>query len=98
MPARSLFHLPAVFQQLTDPYDPRGVRFPYHALCALIFLGLLARICEMAELVRWAKAHWNQLREPLGFTRPEAPSVTSAATSLYRTSYFDLAFCRFMVG
>ena len=44
---------------------------PYHALCALVFLGLLARICEMAVLVRWAKVHWEQLREPLGFTRSE---------------------------
>ena len=52
MPARSLFHLPVIFQQLTDPRDARGVRFPYHALCALVFLGLLARICEMAVLVR----------------------------------------------
>ena len=72
MHANSLSGVPEIFQKLTDPRDPRGVRFPYHALCALVFLGLLARINEMAVLIRWAKAHWEQLREPLGFTRPEA--------------------------
>jgi len=36
-------------------------------LCSLVFVGLLARICEMAVLVRWAEAHWEQLRDPLGF-------------------------------
>jgi len=27
---------------------------------ALVFLGLLARIREMAVLQRWAKTHWSQ--------------------------------------
>ena len=57
-----LSELSVVFQKLTDPRDPRGVRFPFSALCALVFLGLLARICEMAVLIRWAEAHWEQLR------------------------------------
>lgn len=82
MDAIRLAQLPAIFQNLTDPRDPRGVRFPYPALCALVFLGLLARIREMAVLVRWAEAHWDQLREPLGFTRPEHPSATCISRSL----------------
>ena len=86
MAATRLFDLPVVFQQLTDPRDPRGVRFPYHAICSLVFLGLLARICEMAVLVRWAEAHWEQLREPLGFKRPEAPSATYISRSLAKLS------------
>ena len=40
----------------------------FGALCALVFLGLLARICEMAVLVRWAEAHWDQLSETLSKT------------------------------
>ena len=67
MDSTRLATLPVIFQNLTDPRDPRGVRFPFRALCGLVFLGLLARICEMAVLVRWAEAHWDQLREPLGF-------------------------------
>jgi hypothetical protein len=98
MPAHSLFNISPVFQQLTDPRDPRGVRFPYHALCSLVFLGLLARICEMAVLVRWAKAHWDQLREPLGFTRPETPSATCLSRSLAKLSLaeFRSAFAQWI--
>ena len=81
-----LSELSVVFQKLTDPRDPRGVRFPFSALCSLVFVGLLARICEMAVLVRWAEAHWEQLREPLGFTRPEKPSATCISRSLAKLS------------
>jgi len=83
MPANSLAGVPEIFQQLTDA---RGVRFPYHALCCLVFLGLLARITEMTVLVRWATAHWEQLRKPLGFTRPEVPSATCISRSLAKLS------------
>jgi len=86
MAVSRLFDLPAVFQKLTDPRDPRGVRFPFHAICSLVFLGLLARICEMAVLIRWAEAHWEQLRDPLGFTRPETPSATCISRSLAKLS------------
>lgn len=86
MDAQRLADLPALFQKLTDPRDPRGVRFPFPALCALVFLGLLARINEMAVLVRWAEAHWDRLREPLGFTRPEKPSATCLSRALARLS------------
>ena len=51
-----------------------------------MFLGLLARINEMAVLIRWAKTHWEQLREPLGFTRPECPSATCISRSLANLS------------
>jgi hypothetical protein len=56
--------LPQILHQLTDPRDPRSVRHPFVALCSLVFLGLLARIVEMAVLVRWAHAHWDTLRAP----------------------------------
>lgn len=82
MDTNQLAQLPGIFQHLTDPRDPRGVRFPFSSLCSLVFLGLLARINEMAVLVRWATAHWEQLREPLGFTRPETPSATCISRTL----------------
>lgn len=86
MAENSLTQIPEIFNKLTDPRAKRGVRFPYHALCGLVFLGLLARITEMAVLVRWAKAHWEQLREPLGFTRDETPSATCISRSLAKLS------------
>jgi hypothetical protein len=47
--ACALAVLPQIFQKLTDP---RGVRHPFDELLSLVFLGMLARIIEMAVLVR----------------------------------------------
>jgi hypothetical protein len=81
-----LSDLPQIFQSLTDPRDPRGIRHPYSALCALVFLGLLAKITEMAVLVRWTKAHWDELHDALGFTRSYPPSATCISRSLAKLS------------
>ena len=88
--------LSSIFQKLTDPRKKNGIRHPYHALCALVFIGLMARITEMAVLVRWAKAHWDILREPLGFTRAEVPSATCISRSLAKLSLeeFGTAFAQ----
>ena len=39
-----------------------GIRFP--GMLALVFLGLLARIRELARLQDWAARHWDELQEP----------------------------------
>ena len=71
-----------VFAQVPDTRRPRGVRHPLPAILALVFLGLLARIREMAVLQRWAEEHWDELREPLGFTRDERPHATTISRAL----------------
>ena len=73
MVASSLQCLAEVFSQVTDPRKARGVRHPFSGIVSLVFLGLLARITAMAVVVRWAAAHWDQLKEPLGFTREKPP-------------------------
>lgn len=95
---KDLSRFPQLFAQLTDPRDPRGVRHPYSALCSLVFLGLLARICEMAVLVRWAKTHWETLAQPLGFTRDQPPSATCISRSLANVSLeqFRAAFAEWI--
>lgn len=74
--------LAQVFAQVPDPRMPRGKRHPMQSILALVFLGLLARIREMAVLQRWAEAHWDQLRDPLGFSpeheRPHATTISRA--------------------
>jgi len=55
-------------------------------MVSLVFLGLLARITEMAVLVRWATAHWDQLQKPLGFTRDTPPCDTTISRSLAKLS------------
>jgi hypothetical protein len=74
--------LSAVFAQVRDHRDRRGVRHPLPSLLALVFLGLLARIREMAVLQRWAEMHWPQLKEALGFTRDERPHATTISRAL----------------
>ena len=71
-----------VFAQVPDTRRSRGVRHPLPAILSLVFLGLLARIREMAVLQRWAEEHWDELREPLGFTRDERPHATTISRAL----------------
>jgi hypothetical protein len=82
----TLTRLSGVFAQISDPRKARGVRHPFQGMVALVFLGLLARITEMAVLVRWADAHWDELQEPLGFTRKEPPCDTTISRSLAQLS------------
>ena len=87
--------LAEVFSQVPDPRNPRGVRHPLPSILSLVFLGMLARIREMAVLERWATVNWELLREPLGFVRDEPPH----ATTISRTSpqkpppFFAMAAC-----
>lgn len=74
--------LAEVFAQVPDPRDPRGIRHPLQGMLALVFLGLLARIREMAVLQRWAQTHWHQLQEPLGFERDKPPHATTISRAI----------------
>lgn len=79
---RSATTLLAAFSQLVDPRCRRGVRHPFAGMVTLMLLGMLARIREMEVLVRWAKIHWDQLREPLGFDRDQPPCATTISRTL----------------
>jgi hypothetical protein len=83
-----------VFAQVQDPRKRRGVRHPLQSILTLVFLGLLARIREMKVLQRWAEAHWDQLREPLGFDRDAPPDATTFSRTLAKCdlSSFSKAF------
>jgi hypothetical protein len=87
--ASTLTRLAGVFAGISDPRKARGVRHPFQGMVALVFLGLLARITEMAVLVRWATAHWDELQEPLGFTRELPPCDTTISRSLARLSLVE---------
>jgi len=74
--------LAEVFAQVPDSRDARGVRHPLQGMLALVFLGLLARIREMAVLQRWAKTHWHELQGPLGFERDQPPHATTISRAI----------------
>ena len=82
MVASSLCQLKGVFSKMSDPRDARGVRHPFPGIVSLVFLGLLSRITEMAVVVRWAEANWEELKEPLGFTRKEPPCASTISRTL----------------
>ena len=82
MVASSLAQLEAVFSQISDPRDARGVRHPFSGIVSLVFLGLLGRITEMAVVEGWAKVNWEELKEPLGFTRDKPPCDTTISRAL----------------
>lgn len=70
------------FGRLEDPRKARGVRHPFAGMVVLTLLGMLARIREMEVLVRWARANWDRLREPLGFDRDDPPCATTFSRTL----------------
>jgi hypothetical protein len=77
------------FSQLDDPRRRRGVRHPFAGMVVLMLLGMLARIREMEVLVRWATAHWDQLRGPLGFDRDKPPCATTISRTLAQCRVAD---------
>jgi hypothetical protein len=91
MSGSTLSSLVEVFAQVRDFRDPRGKRHPLPAVLSLVFLGLLARIREMAVLQRWAEAHWDELKEPLGFTREKRPHATTISRALAACSLADFS-------
>ena len=100
MSAASAATLLDALRQLTDPRCRRGIRHPFAAVLALTFLGLLCRQTDFATIARWAKAHWDALRGPLGFTRRYAPHATTLTrvTARYSLAEFQSALCRWLAG
>jgi len=89
-----------VFQQLTDPRDPRGVRHPFAGLLAIVFLGLLSRQPDFASIARWAKRHWTVLKPAFGLTYRCGPHATtySRAAALFSVDEFRTALARWLAG
>lgn len=85
----SLSSLAEVFGRLPDPRDPRGVRHSMPLVASLVFLGMLARIREMAVLVRWAEVHWDLFKPALGSDRDAPPDPTTISRVLARCKLED---------
>jgi DDE_Tnp_1-associated len=84
---------------VTDPRKRRGVRHPCAGIIALVLMGCLCRLSELAVLQRWAKRHWEILAGPLGFDRPAPPHATTMSRVLAKSSSEQLeqAFTNWLV-
>lgn len=89
MVAAAVQSLGEAFAQIPDPRDPRGVRHPIEVLVTLVFLGMLARLREMAVVVRWAEAHWDELAAALGSDQDHPPDATTISRALAGCSFAD---------
>ena len=100
MSATAADSLLGVFQQLTDPRDPRGVRHPFAGLLTIVFLGLLSRQPDFASIARWAKRHWTVLKPAFGLTYRRGPHATtySRAAALFSVDQFRTALARWLAG
>jgi hypothetical protein len=98
MSEEAMNELARLFADVPDPRRAQGVRHPLRSVLTLVFLGLLARIRELKVLERWALVHWDQLRDPLGFTRDAPPDATTISRLLARCSVaeFTAAFGRWL--
>ena len=67
------------------------VSHPYHGMLALVLLGLIAQMPTVAQIGRWAKKHWNTLKEPLNFkSKTKKPPVdTTLFHALAKTTIAD---------
>jgi len=89
MSALSLCALAAAIQSVPDPRSKQGVSHPFAGLLALVLLGLTARKIYMSHIVEWAKYHWKELKEPLGFKSEKPPSDTTISRALAKLSLKD---------
>jgi len=103
-PTDSLTHFVQCLQQVPDPRSKHGTSHPFRTILALVFLGLLGNITTLAEIERWSKLHFPQLKKFLRFKRNKGkyivPHAITFARILRKLSLDDLqhAFAEFLNG
>ena len=88
--------------QVPDPRSKHGTYHPFRTILALVFLGLLGNVTTLAELERWTKLHFTQLKQFLRFRykkkKWQIPHAITFARVLRELSLVDLqnAFAEFV--
>jgi hypothetical protein len=99
----SLHALATAIKSVPDPRSKQGISHPFAGLLALVLIGLTARQIYMSHIVEWAKHHWQELKEPLGFDSEKPPSDTTISRALAKLSLKDFqkamtAFFQFLLA
>ena len=72
--AQSLFRY---LEQLPDPCQARGIRYPFQPIVRLTILGLIGGQTTMADIACYGKMHGPTLKDPLGFVGEEETHSTT---------------------
>jgi hypothetical protein len=64
-------------QSIPDPRKKRGIRHPFQPVLKFVLLGFTCRLVAIEHMVSFFKPIWGQLKEALGFNRPEPPDPTT---------------------
>ena len=62
---------------IADPRKKRGIRHPFHSVLKLVLLGFTCRLVAIEHMVSFFEPIWDQIKTPLGFTRPKPPNPTT---------------------
>jgi hypothetical protein len=63
----SLAHFVLCLKKVPDPRSKRGVSHSFRTILAPVFLGLLGNVTTLADIERWTKLHFKQLKKFLRF-------------------------------
>lgn len=76
--------------EISDPRQARGVRFPFQGILRLTVLALVSGQTTMAHIALYGAQQWEQIKEPLGFTRDKPPHATTISRTLAGVSLAQL--------
>lgn len=88
-------------QSLRKVHDPRsshGISHGFHSTLLITLLGLLANLSTIAQIERWAKLHFSELKQFIYFRAKKAPSDNTISRILQKISLDELqsAFAEFL--
>jgi hypothetical protein len=78
------------FHKIQDPREKRGIRHNFHAILKLVILGFCSRLVCLEHIVAFASECWDQIKEPLGFSRDNPPDATTIGRVLQKVDRGEL--------
>jgi len=86
-PTISLFD---ALNKLKDPRKKRGIRHGFHPILKLVLLGFCSRLVCLEHIVEFASGCWDQIKEPLCFTRDNPPDTITIGRVLKKVDRKEL--------
>lgn len=62
---------------IPDPRDRRGVRHPLISIMMVVILGFLSGHKTIEHIMAYVEAHWDEIRDELGFRKYYVPNPTT---------------------